>query len=164
MLPRGTWFAFARGMQPQILVPFDFSPASQRALAWAADLQSTTGGSPVHVIHVVTPPKVVAPEIPVPALSPEDVEQIAALLRTAVHKVEIAASTEVIVAGSVGSAILDSAAHVQAGLIVMGTHGRSGLKRLVLGSVAEHVVRNAGCPVVVMRPPEPAERPARAHA
>jgi len=47
-------------MQPQILVGFDFSSASQKALVWAADLQRTTQGKSVHVIYVVNPLPVVA--------------------------------------------------------------------------------------------------------
>jgi nucleotide-binding universal stress UspA family protein len=48
-----------------------------------------------------------------------------------------------------------------AGLIVIGTHGRSGLGRFLLGSVADRVIRTAPCPVVTQRGPEPGEPPAR---
>ena len=117
----------------------------------------------MHVIHVVTPPRITAPDVAVPGLTPADIEELSKALRNAVHKEEIAASTEVIVATAVGTAILESASHVKAGLVVMGTHGRGGFKRLVLGSVAEQVVRNSTSPVVVMRPPEVIERPSRLH-
>jgi hypothetical protein len=53
------------------------------------------------------------------------------------------------------------AAESKADLIVMATHGRTGLGRLLMGSVAEQVVRQAPCPVVTVRLPFPAERPAR---
>jgi nucleotide-binding universal stress UspA family protein len=49
--------------------------------------------------------------------------------------------------------ILDVARDVQAGLIIMGTHGRTGLGRLLLGSVAEHVLREAHCPVLTVKMP-----------
>ena len=53
--------------------------------------------------------------------------------------------------GDPAEAIAEYAARVQADLIVMATHGRTGLRHLVLGSCAEKVVRTAGCPVLVMR-------------
>jgi hypothetical protein len=48
--------------------------------------------------------------------------------------------------------IIETASDLLANLVVVGTHGRRGLSRMVLGSVAEAVVRNAGCPVLVVRP------------
>ena len=61
------------------------------------------------------------------------------------------ASAQVLVGGgTVGDIVLDAAREVRADLIVMGTHGRSGLKRLVLGTIAEHVLRLAECPVVTV--------------
>ena len=56
-----------------------------------------------------------------------------------------------VVDGSPASAVLEHAEKLGAELIVVGTHGRTGLSRLALGSVAEHVVRSAGCPVLVVR-------------
>lgn len=52
---------------------------------------------------------------------------------------------------SVGDIVLDAAESVGAELVVMGSHGRTGVKRLLLGSVAEHVLRHATCPVVTVR-------------
>jgi len=54
-------------------------------------------------------------------------------------------------AKAVGDIILDEAQAAGGELIVMGTHGRTGVKRIVFGSVAEHVVRHASCPVVTVR-------------
>lgn len=56
---------------------------------------------------------------------------------------------------SVARGILDAAAEGQCGAIAMATHGRGGLKRMVLGSVADEVIRNADIPVLVYRPPQP---------
>lgn len=58
-----------------------------------------------------------------------------------------------IIEGHAATAIVDVAAEEQADIIVMATHGRGGLGRAVLGSVADHVVRHAGCPVLLVRPP-----------
>lgn len=60
--------------------------------------------------------------------------------------------TTVVESGDTGEVILRTAEDVQADLIVMGTHGRRGLGRLVMGSVAEFVVRLAPCPVLTIRP------------
>ena len=55
--------------------------------------------------------------------------------------------------GPVASSIVACAEELGAELIVVGTHGRTGLARLTLGSVAEHVIRNAGCSVLAVRSP-----------
>jgi nucleotide-binding universal stress UspA family protein len=54
--------------------------------------------------------------------------------------------------GGAGAEIVRFAAEVNADLVVMGTHGRQGMSRALVGSVAEYVVRHAGCPVLVVRP------------
>lgn len=58
-----------------------------------------------------------------------------------------------ILEGHPGTALVDAAAEEHADVVVMATHGRSGLRRAVLGSVADHVVRHASCPVLLVRPP-----------
>jgi nucleotide-binding universal stress UspA family protein len=59
--------------------------------------------------------------------------------------------------GNAPKLILEVAQEVEAGLIIMGTHGRSGLRRLLLGSVAEQVLRGASCPVLTVKLPLPAK-------
>jgi nucleotide-binding universal stress UspA family protein len=66
--------------------------------------------------------------------------------------------------GDAGDEILRAAAELGCGLIVMGTHGRSGLSRLLMGSVTEYVVPRAECPVLAVRTPRPAEVAAAAAA
>ena len=66
--------------------------------------------------------------------------------------------TEEIVPGEPGPKILSSASEGGYDLIVMGTHGRKGLKHLLLGSVAEWVVRNAPCPVLTTHEPSSPRR------
>ncbi|MCC6236658.1 MAG: universal stress protein [Dehalococcoidia bacterium] len=58
-----------------------------------------------------------------------------------------------IIEGHAGTAIVDAATAEHADIVVMATHGRGGLGRAVLGSVADHVVRHAPCPVLLVRPP-----------
>jgi nucleotide-binding universal stress UspA family protein len=59
-----------------------------------------------------------------------------------------------VVRGDAGRALCDLAAEREARAIVLGTRGRGGVKRALLGSVSDHVVRNAPCPVVITRPTE----------
>jgi len=138
-------------MRPQILVAYDFGPASAKALAWAADLRGTSGGPPVHAVHVVNPAPPVAPPDVVPVLSELDVAAIADSLKREVQEIDPAATSEVVVDSPTGDAILAAAQRRNIDLIVMGTHGRGGVRRILLGSVAEHVVRHAACPVVIVR-------------
>jgi len=138
-------------MQLRVLVAYDFGPACAKALAWAADLKATVGGPPVHVVHVVNPTPPLAPPDVMPVLSAQDVAGIADSLRREVHDVDAEATTEVVLEASTGEAVLAAARRLGANLIVMGTHGRGGIPRLVLGSVAEQVVRHASCPVVTVR-------------
>lgn len=140
-------------MKPRILVPFDFSAEAERALDWAADLQRSTGGS-LLLLHVVNPLPPGAELAPVPLLaSDSDLEELSADLKDKAQKRNIEAAVSVVLSPTIAGAALDAAREHKCDLIVMGTHGRGGLRRLVLGSVAEHVVRHAECPVVTMRAP-----------
>jgi len=62
--------------------------------------------------------------------------------------------------GSAAQSIVDTAKTLKADLIIMGTHGRTGFAHMLMGSVAEKVVRTAGCPVLTVRP-EAAKKAAR---
>ena len=63
--------------------------------------------------------------------------------------------------GDVTTAILHAAEEARCGIIVMGTHGRRGLERMMLGSVAEQVIRRSSCPVLVIRTADPAVHPGK---
>ena len=88
---------------------------------------------------------------------PEFVESARAaaldLLRSAAAQIGVEAEAYV-ETGDAARAIVDTAEKVKAELVVIGTHGRTGLRRLLLGSVAEKVVRGAPCSVLVVRQPE----------
>lgn len=90
-----------------------------------------------------------------PALPSAEVKQE---LRNALHTTLEGAMAQVgavgearVLDGSAATAIVGCAEELEAALIVVGTHGRTGLARLALGSVAEHVIRNAGCSVLAVR-------------
>ncbi len=89
--------------------------------------------------------------VPIPPPLPEEIEPEweAFLSGLPLDKVDWEKSTE---EGQAATAIVNQAQHVKADMIVMGTHGRSGLAHMLLGSVAEKVVRTASCPTLTIRP------------
>ena len=140
-------------MKPRILVPFDFSSSAEQALAWAADLQKTAGAGPLYIVHAFNSRPLGTGDVAAEMLVPNE-DEIAGLERSMVEgarRYGASASAKVLIRLSpVGDIILDAARSANIELIVMGTHGRSGVKRLLLGSVAEHVLRHADCPVVTV--------------
>lgn len=121
-----------------ILHPTDFSAHADRAFVLACSM-ARTSGSRLHVLHVA----------PVPGYDREEMEaalrrrQAPAPLETVRHLLDGEAAPE----------ILRMAKEIRFARIVMGTQGRSGLARLLMGSVAEQVVRHAPCPVVTVMAP-----------
>jgi nucleotide-binding universal stress UspA family protein len=144
-------------MKATILVPYDFSPAARAALAWAADLQKTTGAGPLRVIYAVSALTQVAGDLPIEPLLPSQ-DQIEEIERSLVEVGRVAGATVfakvVLSPKTIGDIILKEASSAGANLIVMGTHGRGAIRRMLMGSVADHVVRHASCPVVTFRSPE----------
>lgn len=139
-------------MSYKVLLPHDGSEAVEAALSWAVRLVGEAGGS-VELLRVLELPPVTVAPIPVPMPFPtdEDVAQARAELAAAAQKTGLACTQTVLVAAHAGEAILEHAEKTQATLLVMGTHARGGIARLVLGSVAEHVARRARCPLVTVR-------------
>ncbi|MDR5682494.1 MAG: universal stress protein [Armatimonadota bacterium] len=145
----------------RILVPTDFSEASSAALEWARTLQEAFGAEALvlHVIDTVAVAPAVPPLGPVPAAGadPQAVTEILQQVRRQAEG-EIARvsaafrhARTLLVDGTPGPKIVEVAAHERADVIVMGTHGRSGLARVLFGSVAEHVVRHSDVPVLTVR-------------
>ena len=142
-------------MKPNILVPFDFSDNAAQALAWATDLQNALKSkAPIHLIHFISSYPSRDPMSIMQVLLP-NVAELTSLedgLREAIAKAGAWAELEVVVRPlSVEESIIARAEELHVDLIVMGTHGRTGVKRIVLGSVADHVVKHAPCPVVTVR-------------
>jgi nucleotide-binding universal stress UspA family protein len=142
----------------RILVPTDFSETADYALAYAKDLAARLGAS-LHLVHVYSDPYAAAAYAPeVYASVPAEVRQ-RALEEVRERLLErLDASEECrfrgsrgVVRGLVAPQIVDYATSQNIDVIVMGTHGRRGVAHLLLGSVAEHVVRTAGCPVLTVR-------------
>jgi len=146
-----------------ILAPTDFSEYSQTAVASALELAKKFGAK-LTILHVVElPPYPVEGYVP-PHLSAtflEDLErQATADLAQVVPEAE-AAKVEVARVVAVGTpyrTIIETAEADHVDLIVMATAGRTGFSRLILGSIAERVVRTASCPVLTIRPHEEGQR------
>lgn len=142
-----------------ILVPIDFSEYADEALAYAADLAAQLDGT-IHLVHAITIPTLGVPELGV-AYSSMMMEsatkgaQDALDLRVARYRDRVSLAPVRIEVGDAREVIDRVAAEIGAHLIVMGTHGRRGLRRMLLGSVAETVVRSAPCPVLTVRTKHP---------
>jgi universal stress protein A len=137
-----------------ILHPTDFSERSEYALRLACAL-ARDYGSRLIVLHVATTPTVVYGEGIVPPV-PEDYldEAQEQLIRLVIPDADVHAERR-FEEGEPATEILRVAQEIHADLIILGTHGRTGLSRLLLGSVAEQVVRRAACPVVSVKTPFP---------
>ncbi len=141
----------------RVLVPVDLSELSHRALTFAAELAEKFAAN-LSVLYVVSEPAPVLPDMmmPVPLAAPDDAELIAAGRQSldAFLKGKNLSGRTPDVQVRVGTAtpeILAAAKELPADLIVLGTHGHHGLAHLLLGSVAEEVVRSATCPVLTLR-------------
>ena len=134
----------------KILVPYDFSASAHAALATAIGLAQRNGGTllVMHVISPVVPPHG-APLLPSVADREAAAEQLARVVARAVGRRKLARVRTWVMVGSPAGCILQAAAKADA--IVMGTLGRTGLEHLLIGSVAERVVRHATIPVLTVR-------------
>jgi nucleotide-binding universal stress UspA family protein len=138
----------------QILIPIDFSDYSDQALRWGVSLAQKYGAQ-LLLLHVI--PEVLeevsaresAGEQLVIDLTAEVEAQLREIARQGLKE---GVAVDVRVAdGEPADAILRMARQEKVDLIVMGTHGRTGLSHLLLGSTAEAVVRTATCPVFMVR-------------
>ncbi len=150
----------------RILAPIDFSPSARAALEYAAYLAGKFGAS-LDVMHVWEPPGYVGPDtlalLPISAGQPgwdqtrgevsREVEQF--LAKAGARPKNLSVRVE---AGEPSDTILHVARETGVDLIVMGTHGRTGLSRLLIGSVAEAVLRRSTCPVTTIRVASKASR------
>jgi universal stress protein A len=138
----------------KILVPTDFSPHAEEAFRVAHDLARATGASVV-VFHVSRPPAVVSDggsTFTTPA-GDEEKDVWDRLRKIQPQDPAVRVEHEVIVADRPDAThILRIIEERGCDLIVMGTHGLTGLRHLLFGSLTEDVVRKAPCPVMVVKP------------
>ena len=138
-----------------VLVPIDFSATADRALAYAIALAQQLHAR-LTLLHVLDLTPVTMDEMTagMTATSLEAQETEAQhLLQASLERVQRAGlqGESLLVQGTPTQTIIDTAGEQGVDLILMGTHGRTGLAHVFLGSVAEHVVRQAPCPVLVTR-------------
>jgi nucleotide-binding universal stress UspA family protein len=143
----------------RILHPTDFSEHSANAFRLACGL-ARDHGAPLLVLHV-KPPLVVYGEGMMAAPPPGYTEGLRTQLKgVQAHDPRVVLEHK-LVEGDPAMEIIREAREAGCDLIVLGTHGRTGLRRLLMGSVAEEVVRKAHCPVLTVKTPFPAaEAPA----
>jgi universal stress protein A len=154
-----------------ILVPIDFSASTERVVEWAVAIAKGSNAS-VTLVHVTSPDahgmaattvevvSAVLHEVTAtpgwhaaatPTSSSETRSALEELERLRVSDIPPAVESRAIVRdGTPWQCIVDEAAAGKHDLIVMGTHGRSGIRRVLMGSVAEHVLRQAAGPVLIV--------------
>ena len=142
-----------------ILHATDFSERSAHALTLACAL-ARDHGARLLLVHVAALPVAIYGEavlIPDPKDFQEPLQRRLSQLPVPDPNLRVERRFE---EGDAGTEIMRVAEEVHADLIVMGTHGRTGLARLLMGSVAEQVVRRATCPVLTVKTPLPETAPA----
>jgi len=142
----------------RVLVPTDFSENAARALAAALRLLTTAGGPPLHLIllHAFYLPIEYTAYGTIPT-SPRYLDDVAGAAEKRLAELAVSltrADLEVETVASEGyppEVVVAQAKALHADVIAMGTHGRSGLEHLLLGSTAERVVQRSPCPVLTLR-------------
>jgi nucleotide-binding universal stress UspA family protein len=142
----------------RILVPVDFSPSAAKAVQYA-DAFAATFGAIITLLHVVEPMVLPAEFGYAPAPSPEEevkhLKAIRARLQNVAADLDSAVQSQVEVRiGRPWQEITQAVTDLGIDLLVITTHGRTGIKHVLMGSVAEKIVRHAACPVLVVRPEE----------
>ncbi len=152
-----------------VVVGVDYSESSDLVLESALDAAAEKPGAVVHVLHVLPPQTYLTPDLMTTAdgkvvAAGECADELKQYVSRALEKRALekrAAPARVVthvIADKPAEQVAQLAADVEADLVVVGTHGRRGVPRLLLGSVAEMTIRLAPCPVLVVRPrtaPEP---------
>lgn len=141
----------------RILVPLDFSESSYKALAYASALAKQFEAK-ITLLHVVQMTYMVGEygAIELPELEVQLTTSARSKLESVAREKVPAGQVDgtLIRVGPAVPEIANTAKETNADLLVISTHGYTGLKRIVLGSVAENVVRHAPCPVLVVREKE----------
>jgi len=146
-------------MYERILIALDGSETSKRALAEALRMAQLTGARlcVAHVIDAVEPFGMGLTYVPIELLAAyrEDAKKLLEAARADAKAAGVICETELLevqdVTDSVASCLHRCASRIGAQLVVLGTHGRRGVRRTWLGSVAEEFVRGAECPVLLVR-------------
>jgi len=142
----------------QILVPIDFSDGSNRAISQAVQLAGALGAS-IELFHAYQLPVFALPDSSV-TVSPTYVADLTDRAQKELNRqrdrlaAEGLTVTTQLLEGNPADAIVERATALKAQMIVIGTHGRSGFRRFLLGSTTERVVRTSTVPVLTVHLPE----------
>ncbi|NTW82522.1 MAG: universal stress protein [Chlorobiaceae bacterium] len=140
-----------------ILCPVDFSDAARKAVDYAREFAVSTGAS-IYLLHVVEP-------IPIPPVDAslnyiqieEELEKAAQTDLNVLKDSLLSKGLKVdcgLETGNPSDIILEKVEELEVNFIIMGSHGRKGLNRLIMGSVADAVIRKAVCPVLIVKSEE----------
>jgi nucleotide-binding universal stress UspA family protein len=146
----------------RILVPVDFSANSEVALEYARAMAQRCGAA-LHLVHVCEVPAMISPPMEAYVFRYSDWgQQLSSeaerrLIELEKRLPDVRVSTELLF-GTAARCIVTAANIDRADLIVMGTHGRGPLMHVLMGNVAERVVRTASCPVLTVHQPREVER------
>lgn len=147
----------------RILFPTDFSDHSKAAEKSACDLADQFGAE-LHVLHVLHDPLLTMPMTAAALLvPPQSLENEITFAEDEIQKIPPMAMASgkrvvrVVRTGTIFDTIVRYAQESAIDLIVIGTHGRTGLRHVLLGSIAERVVQHAPCSVLTVRPERPAK-------
>ena len=138
----------------KILVPVDFSTSDRAVLEFAASLARDQHAELI-VLHVEEPPLAYGGGELYYGIEQPSVEDLQAMLMALTPNDKTIPVHHRLLNGDPANTIVRIAAEEGADLIVLGTHGRTGVLRMIMGSVAEVVVRKAHCPVLTLRQPVP---------
>ncbi len=141
-----------------VLLTTDFSPISKSALAYAAAIASRYR-SKIYIVHVIPPePRMPIPIEPCPPELDSRGPQAELAMQAFVSEAQLAKIRHetLVPRGSIEPVLSELITEHEIDLLVAGTHGRTGLKKVILGSVAEELFRLASCPVLTVGPAVPA--------
>ncbi|NTW11275.1 MAG: universal stress protein [Chlorobiaceae bacterium] len=137
-----------------ILCPVDFSDASLTAVNYAREFAAATGAS-IFLLHIVEPVPMPPVDTSLNYVEVEEVlekaaeEDLNTLKNTITAEgMKVDGTMEI---GKAADIIIEKATELKANFIIMGSHGRKGLNRLIMGSVADSVIRRADCPVLIVK-------------
>lgn len=139
----------------RILLPTDFSPAAEAAYSWAHAMRRAFNAE-VILLHVIDPDVAgLTPlgMLPIPSTAEDIVERVREEATDLLSRLstEFPQSRTLIREGPPKAVIVEVASEADTHLIVMGTHGRTGLAHAAFGSVAEHVIQHSNIPVLAIR-------------
>jgi nucleotide-binding universal stress UspA family protein len=144
----------------KILFPTDFSTSSDAGLRQATALARESGAT-LLIVHVEEPPTAYGGGEMYYGVPDPNNEQIKSMLKAVVPTSPDVPYEHRLVVGDPAFEIVRLAEEEKVDLIVLGTHGRTGLRRLLMGSVAEAIVRRATCPVLTFKEPHEASAAAK---